>query len=169
MRPAIRWIVAALALLLAGILVDTARAAPREGLRRALAPYLPQERLNAPVQSAVLLQRSDCRGNLRMLDLLHRASVRESLQLAVLWYVGSSADTAVIRAALPEWSAHVPLRPAPAAALAELDLLGHRSTPIVVVMDQAGRIRLTSQSPRSVREFAGLQRVIEGLTWIDEL
>jgi hypothetical protein len=57
----------------------------------------------------------------------------------------------------------------PGSAIGELMRLGHKSTPAIVVLDQEGRVRFTSQSPRSAREFAGLQKIIEGLTWIEEL
>ena len=40
---------------------------------------------------------------------------------------------------------------------------------VIEVLDQEGRVRFTSQSPRSPREFAGLRQIIEGLTWIEEL
>lgn len=169
MRAMLQWSIAAVGLLLAGVLVDTARAAPRNGLRRSLAPHIASFLPGAPIQAAVLLQRSDCSGNIRVLDLLNRESIRERLRLAVLWHVGPAADTVAIRALLPAWTRTVPIRQAPAAALMELRQLGHRSTPMLVILDQEGRVRLTTQSPRSPREFAGLRRIIEGLTWIEEL
>ena len=169
MRSMFSWIVAALGLLLAGVLVDTARAAPHNGLRRTLAPHVEPFLPGARIQTAVLLQRSDCSGNMRMLDLLQRADVRDQLRLAVIWHVGPSSDTMAIRALLPAWTRAVALRRAPTAAINELRQLGHASTPLLVVLDQEGRVRLTTQSPRSPREFAGLRRVIEGLTWIEEL
>jgi hypothetical protein len=169
MRSAIRWIVAALALLLAGVVVDTARAAPREGLRRALTPYLLPPVPGAPIQSAVVLQAVDCTGNLRLFDLLHRPSVQRTMRLAVVWYVGVPADTLTIRARLPAWTRDTPLRSLPGSAQRELRLLGHTATPTLLVLDQDGRVRLATQSPRSSRELAGLLHIVEGLTWIDEL
>lgn len=169
MRAMLSWIVAALGLLLAGVLVDTARAAPHNGLRRTLAPHVEPFLPGARIQTAVLLQRSDCNGNMRMLDLLQRREVRDRLRVAVLWHVGPSTDTSAIRALLPSWTKSVALRQAPAAAINELRQLGHASTPLLIVLDQEGRVRLTTQSPRSPREFAGLRRIIEGLTWIEEL
>ena len=157
-----------LGLLLAGVLVDSARATPASGLRDvaegAQAPS-PGGRLH----SAVLLQRTDCTGNLRLLDLLARGEVAERLELRVIWFVGQATDTLEIRRLLPAWTQAVPLRAAPTHVISELSRLGHRSTPVVVLYDQEGRVRLTSQSPRSLREFAGLRRAIEGLTWIEEL
>lgn len=168
---------AIVALLLAGVLMDSARAAARDARPRAqrgeisaqMSAYTPAFLPGAPVQAAVVLQLSDCTGNLRLLDLLNRPEVSERLRLAVLWYAGPVGDSAGIRRLLPNWSAGSPLRPVPAAVLGELRRLGHRHTPLLIVMDQEGRVRLTSQSPRSPREFAGLRRVIEGLTWIEEL
>lgn len=172
-----------IALLLAGVLWDTARAAPRlpmwptgsfqrhfsSGIRRELAPFLPRMLLGAPIQAVVVLQLSDCTGNLRILDLLHRPSLRDRLQLAVLWYDGPATDSTAIRKLLPLWTRATPLQPLPPAAFRELSALGHSSTPMLVVLDQIGRVRFTSQSPRSSREFVGLRNIIEGLTWIEEL
>ncbi len=169
MRSAIRFVVAALVLLLASVVVDTARAAPREGLLAALSPYLLPTRPGVPIQAAVLLQAADCTGNLRLLDVLQRPRVREQMRLAIIWYVGPPADTLVIRARLPRWTRRTALQPMSGAAMHELRQLGHRETPTLLVLDAGGRIRLTTQSPRSPREFAGLVHAIEGLTWIDDL
>ncbi len=169
MRAILRWIIAAFALLLAGVLIDTARAAPAGGLRGSLSPYVGTLMPGAPIQAAVLLQRTDCTGNTRMFDVMNRPDIRDRLQLAVLWYVGADRDTSDIRALLPAWTRHTPLQRIPHGALTDLTRLGHRSTPILVVLDQDGRIRFTSQTPRSAREFAGLRQIIEGLTWIEEL
>jgi hypothetical protein len=169
MRATLRWIVAAFGLLLAGALIDAARAAPPGGLRSELARHVGALQPGAPIQAAVLLQRSDCTGNIRLFDLLHRPDIRDRLHLAVIWYVGPDQDTTGIRALLPAWTLQAPLQRVPKAALGELARLGHRSTPTIVVLDQEGRIRFTSQSPRSSREFAGLRHIIEGLTWIEEL
>lgn len=169
MRAALNWIVAALVLLLAGVLVDTARAAPREGLRHAISPYLIKPLPGAPIQAVVLVQRRDCSGNIRLLDLMQRPSVQPNIRLAVIWYVGPATDSVAIRQLLPAWTAHVPLAPVPTEAMQQLRQLGHNETPTLVVLDQDARIRLTTRSPRSLREFAGLRQIIEGLTWIGEL
>lgn len=169
MRAIFRLGLAIIALLLAGVVADTVRAAPRGGVRSSLAAVETSRGTGGAIRSAIVLQRSDCEGNLRMLDLLHRPDVRERLRLAVIWYVGPTGDSAVIRALLPSWTQHVPLQEAPVAALRELAQLGHRGTPLLVVLDQEGRVRLTTQSPRSAREFAGLRAIVEGLTWVEEL
>ena len=169
MRAIFRWTIAASALLLAGVLIDAARAAPRDGLRTELARHVGVRKPGAPIQAAVLLQREDCTGNTRLFDLLHRPQIRDRLQLAVIWYVGPDQDTTAIRSLIPPWTRHTRLQRVPGAAMSELMRLGHRSTPALVVLDQEGRVRFTSQSPRSAREFAGLRQIIEGLTWIEEL
>jgi hypothetical protein len=168
MRRTVPWISAVLLLLLAGVLMDSGRAHAMDGLRQAgLADSVPKpgERLRA----TVLLQLSDCGGNLRMLDLLARADIPERLRLSTIWYVGNDRDTVSMRQLLPRWSRLVPLQRAPPRVLKELAFLGHKSTPVLVLFDQEGRVRLTSQSPRTPREFAGLRHAIEGLTWIGEL
>lgn len=175
-----RVVFGAVTLLFAGVLMDTVRtggggrspvipAPSRSGVRSELVPYLPEILTGAPIQAAVLLQVSDCTGNLRIFELLHRTAVRDRLHLAVIWYSGMVQDSTRIRRLLPAWTKPVPLRPLPNAAHRELIALGHNSTPMLVVLDQYGRVRLTSQSPRSAREFAGLRTIIEGLTWIEEL
>jgi hypothetical protein len=164
---------AALALLLAGAFLDSARAATRgarrgdlrEALQAHTLPFLP----GTPVQAAVILQRHDCTGNLRLFDLLNREDIRPRLRTAVIWYAGDHGDSTRIRPLLPPWTTRVTLRPVPRPVLAELRRLGHTQTPILVVLDQDGRIRFTTQSARTPREFAGLRRIVEGLTWIEEL
>jgi hypothetical protein len=163
------WITGFALVALAGIAVDAAQAPRVIPLPEAIAAYTPPVVPERPIQSAVVLQKSDCNGNLRMLDLLHRRHVRDRVRLSVIWYAGPPADSTYLRAALPRWTRPLPLRPLPRAVLAELKRFGHESTPILIVLDQHGRIRLTSQSPRSPREFAGLTRIVEGLTWIEEL
>ncbi len=168
MRRFLTWSGAGVVILLASAAVDRSRAASPGALRAAAADT--RTLINGePVRAAVVLQRSDCSGNLRLLDLLHRRGVGERLSLNVLWYVGDARDSTIIRRLLPAWTKRVALVPAPRSALSELALLGHRSTPVVIVYDQEGRVRLTSQSPRSLREFAGLRRAIEGLTWIEQV
>lgn len=122
-----------------------------------------------PIQAALLLQRRDCSGNLRVLSLLHRREVASRLSLAVLWFTGPASDSLAIRAALPAWTTRVPLRHVPSVVLRDLQRLGHRQTPVLMVLDHDGRIRLTTQTPQSPREFAGLRRIIEGLTWTEAL
>jgi len=169
MRISTSWALALMGILLAGVTVDAVRAAPRATLTTALQPYLDTPSVARKIQSAVLLQATDCTGNLRMLSLLHRSAVRGQLTLAVIWYVGAASDSSSIRYLLPSWTRSIPIRQAPSSVLSELNQLGHHETPTLLVLDQQSRIRFASQSPRSPREFAGLQRIIEGLTWIEEL
>ncbi|MBL0172785.1 MAG: hypothetical protein IPP90_19165 [Gemmatimonadaceae bacterium] len=172
-RPLARWAGVVLMMLLAGVAVDAVRAAPSRTITSAMLPFstgatrvIPFSR---PLEAAVVIQAADCTSNLRMLHLLHRPTVRDAVQLSVVWFVGPASDSLVIRPLLPSWARATPLRVAPRALLRELARLGHTSTPTLVVLDQTGRVRLASQSPRSSREYAGLRRVVEGLTWIEEL
>ena len=100
-----------------------------------------------------------------MIDLLHRREIRDDINLAVIWYVGPVDDTLIIRSSLPTWTSHVALKPVPPEVVRELGRLGHHSSPVLIMLDWSGRIRFTAQSPRTPREFAGLKRVITGLTW----
>ncbi len=175
------WVSAGLVVSLAGVGYDAVRAHPSRTLPEALRPYAasfaqgshkqPSAQPARPpaVQAAVLLQLRDCSGNLRMLHLLHRGPTRARLRLAVMWYVGPLADSTAIRSALPSWTSMIPLRPAPRDVVQQFAALGHTSTPALLVLDLEGRVRLATQSPRSSREVAGLRRIIEGLTWIEEL
>lgn len=167
-RRFLTWTGAGLVMVLASAAIDHSRATPAGALRSAAADTRTLSN-GEPIRAAVVLQRSDCSGNLRLLELLHRRGVGGRVTLSVLWYVGDARDTTVMRRLLPAWTARVALNPVPRPALRELALLGHRSTPVVILYDQEGRVRLTSQSPRSPREFAGLRRAIEGLTWIDQI
>ncbi len=171
------WVIAGLVVSLAGVGYDVARAMPQRTLTGAMrqithaATPTPSAgaRATTAVQAAVLLQLHDCSGNLRMLHVLHRGSIARHIQLAVIWYVGPVSDSTHIRAALPSWTGTIPLRAAPSAVVQQFASLGHTTTPALLVLDQDGRVRFTTQSPRSSREVAGLRRIIEGLTWIEEL
>jgi hypothetical protein len=162
------WVIAGLVVSLAGVGYDVARAMPQRTLPGAMRHVTPAQPTTA-VQAAVLLQLNDCSGNLRMLHVLHRGSTARHIQLAVIWYVGPASDSTHIRTALPSWTGTIPLRAAPPAVVQQFASLGHTTTPALLVLDQDGRVRFTTQSPRSSREVAGLRRIIEGLTWIEEL
>jgi hypothetical protein len=173
MRRTIPWIAAASALLLAGIALDAARAAGSPTRRSSLLTELQSAGTTFtpgdPLAATLLLQRQDCTGNLRLLSWLNHARQRGALRLTVLWHVGPRSDSIAIRALLPRWTRTIPLVPAPQGALDDLKRLGHRSTPVLILQDEAGRIRLATQTPRSPREAAGLRRAIEGLTWMEDL
>jgi len=121
-----------------------------------------------PLTAALVLHADDCTGNFRMFNLLHRADVRTAIGVAVVWYVGATSDSTRIRHALPAWMRSVALAPVSRDVVRELARLGHRTTPVLLMLDTEGRLRLTTQSPRSAREFAGLQRIITGLTWSED-
>jgi len=123
----------------------------------------------AHVSAAVLLQLRDCSSNLRMLHVLHRGTSRERIRLSLIWYAGAVADSTAIRSELPQWTTDIPLRPATRDVLKQFAALGHTTTPALLITDQEGRVRFTTQSPRSSREVAGLRRIVEGLTFIEEL
>ena len=171
------WVIAGLVVSLAGVGYDVVRAMPQRTLSGAMRQVTHAAtpatsagaRATTAVQAAVLLQLNDCSGNLRMLHVLHRGSTARHIQLAVIWYVGPVSDSTHIRTALPSWTGTIPLRPAPPAVVQQFAALGHTTTPALLVLDQDGRVRFTTQSPRSSREVAGLRRIIEGLTWIEEL
>lgn len=141
----------------------------RPGLREAL--HLPQGAWipGAPIRAALVVQRADCTGNLRIVEPLNRPEVRERIALDVVWYVGSASDSAFIRTALPAWLGHTPLHPLPPGVRRDLAQLGHRETPVLVVFDPEGRVRFTTRAPRTSREYAGLRQIVEGLTFIEEL
>ena len=167
------WVIAGLLVSFAGVLFDAARATPSRTLSDAMqqydAPTSPGTSSTAHVRAAVLLQLRDCSSNLRMLHVLHRGASRQQIRLAVIWYAGAVADSMAIRSELPSWTAEIPLRPAPREVLKQLAALGHTTTPALLVADQEGRVRFATQSPRSSREVAGLRRIVEGLTFIEEL
>ncbi len=176
MRPLLQWSGAVLAVLSVSVLYDTWRAAPAATIPATITATSANTEtaigtrftMGAPVRAAVLLQAADCTSNLRVLHLLNRAGVRDGITLSVIWYVGPAADSSAIRPLLPPWASQVPLVHVPKPVLKDLARLGHTSTPLLLVLDQEGRVRFTSQSPRSSREFAGLRRIIEGLTWFED-
>jgi hypothetical protein len=166
MRRALPFSGAIAVILLGGVLLDSARARATPPLPQTLGA---SPELGAPIHATLLLQKADCTGNLRMLQLLSPAATERRLALQRIWFTGQATDSSAIRSALPAWAGTVPIEHIPAHALKALRQLGHRSTPVLIVQDQEGRLRFVSQSPRSAREFAGLRRIVQSLTWIDEL
>lgn len=157
---------ALIGLTLAGVWYDSVRARPVAHLPSLLEPA---SKGDSPVRAVLVIQRADCTGNLRLFDLVRPNANQPSPVLQAVWYVGDARDTSVIRRAMPSWARTTRLEPAKPEALRTLRRLGHESTPMILVTDQAGRIRLVSQSPRSPREFAGLRRITQSLTWFEEL
>lgn len=143
--------------------------AMRPGIRDALPSVTDGWTPAAPIRAALVVQRADCSGNLRIVEPLHRAGVRERIGLHVVWYTGPVADSTPIRAALPSWLRHTPLHPLPPGVRRDLKRLGYRETPILVAFDPEGRVRFTTRAPHSPREYAGLRQIVEGLTFIEEL
>ncbi len=172
------WVLAGSVVSFAGVGFDAARARAPRSLRDAMQQYdapasspAASSHTASPsrVRAAVLLQLRDCSSNLRMLHVLHRGTSRHQIRLAVIWYAGPVTDSSAIRLELPSWTAGIPLHPAPRTVLQQLAALGHTTTPALLVADQEGRVRFATQSPRSSREIAGLRRIVEGLTFIEEL
>lgn len=187
MRISHHWVIAFLSVSLAGVAIDAARAKPGKSLATSIAEYAPDSttpfvsapaseparstpRSSAvrPLAAALVLHVDDCSGNFRMFNLLHRQEVRGAIAMAVIWYAGTVSDSGAVRSALPGWMRNAPLQPVPMHVVRELARLGHRSTPVLLMLDEEQRLRLTTQSPRSPREFAGLQRIITSLTWSEE-
>ncbi len=162
-------VVLAVGLMIVGIAGISSRSGAPHSTADTVVPFSQDTVGFGRLASAVVLQASDCSGNMRMLNLLHRTPVRDRLRLTIIWYVGPSSDSLEIRSSLPSWTSDIPLRPLRGRARRDLIALGHASTPTLVVLDQDRRIRFATQSPRSPREFAGLRRIIEGLTWIEEM
>lgn len=141
----------------------------RPGIRDALSLMHGRWKPEAPIRAALVVQRADCSGNMRIVEPLHRAGIRERITLAVVWYTGAVTDSTAIRSALPPWLGHTPLRPVPRGVLRDLARLGYRETPVLVAFDPEGRVRFATRSPRTSREYAGLRQIVEGLTFIEEL
>ena len=173
MRVHPSWVIAFLAVSLAGVGVDAVRARRGASPKTSLGSSLPDAFVKlkvplsdtAPVVAGLVLQVADCSGNFRMIDLLHERKIRNDISLAVIWYIGTATDTIQIRSSLPRWTSGVALEPVPPEVVYELGRLGHKSSPVLLMLDWEGRIRFTAQSPRTPRELAGLKRVIAGLTW----
>lgn len=173
MRIAPHWVIAFLGLSLAGVSIDAARAKPGASLADEVSAHVTPFAASSgpapkPLAAALVLHRDDCTGNFRMFNLLHRRDVRAAIAVAVVWYAGAASDSSAIRRTLPTWMMQTRLRPVPRNVVRELNRLGHHSTPVLLMLDDSTRLRLVSQSPRSAREFAGLHRIITGLTWSEE-
>jgi len=165
----IRWTLLLGAVASLGLLGASLSLRWRPGLPEALASVAAARGPGARVQAAIVLQLADCSGNLRLLHLLHLPSVEARLSLAIIWYEGPVSDSTEIRARLPAWTRASPLRPVPPSVVRDLARLGHRTTPLLLAADHDGRIRLVSQSPGTAREVAGLRRIVEGLTYREDL
>jgi hypothetical protein len=121
----------------------------------------------AALDAYVVFQLTDCDGNLRVLDLLQRHGVRDRITLAGLAFVGSHAELERARSRLPLRARSVPIRRATRASIDLLAGIGHRSTPILVVLDAERRVRYVTGAPRSPRAYVGLARVLASLEAAD--
>ncbi len=121
----------------------------------------------AALDAYVVFQLADCQGNLRMLDLLRRRGLRDRVALAGLAFVGSDAELERARSRLPVGARSVPIRRATRASIDLLAGIGHRTTPILVVLDAERRVRYITGAPRSPRAYVGLARVLASLEAAD--
>jgi hypothetical protein len=123
---------------------------------------------DGPVLAAyVVFQLADCDGNLRVLRLLQRRTLRDRVPLAGLAFVGSDAELDRARGRLPAAARTLPIRRATGSLVSLLARLGHRATPIVVVLDAEQRVRFVTGVPRSPRAYVGLARVLSTLEAAD--
>jgi hypothetical protein len=137
-------------------------AAAADSLRRG-----PQPARDAALDAYVVFQLADCDGNLRVLDLLRRRAMRGRVTLAGLAFVGSDAELERARSRLPLGARSVPIRRATRASVDLLAGIGHRSTPILIVLDAERRVRYITGAPRSPRAYVGLARVLASLEAAD--
>lgn len=147
-------------------------------LRRSEMPAARRDSDHAPLEAYLVTSSRDCASNLGALDLLARETIAPRIRLVAALVTPSRhhgdrhtsvADSTALRIVRETVAAHdLPMPPpiirtldAPTEGL--LRAIGYRSTPFLVVLDSAGRLRFGASSSRSFAEYQELTRALTAL------
>ena len=130
----------------------------------ALAEVLPAGRSQAdqPFHGLVVLQPQDCLSSVEFLRVVQRPEIRRAVQVEAV-VIGSRAAADSAGALLDALGISMRVHQGDGRTLAALASLGHRSTPILVVLDRTRAVRLASASPSSAGDYRALLRSLRAL------
>ncbi len=116
-----------------------------------------------PWEAHVIVRSADCEANVDFLHLMERTRVTPAIRLRRAWVVEDTASIAQIAARLRARGVKMPVGRLPPSAVPALRALGVSRTPLLLVFDERGAVRLTSSAPRSPVEYAALAVTLEAL------
>ncbi len=114
-------------------------------------------------RAVVVAQRQDCDGNLSIASVLSRRAIAGAVPFRAVLIEGEANDTAAIRDRLPR-----ALRNATVGVLQEdqrraLHAMGHHATPLLLLFDDRGRLRLSAPVSADPVHVTAIRRAIEHL------
>jgi len=136
-------------------------AAPPATLAAAL--RAPPTRGPGDYQAHLVVQPSDCDGNVHVLRFLRRAPIRARVTVAEVLLVGSHRDFAAVRRRVGDAPDGIPMRRADDRTVRALRTIGYRSTPFLVIAERGGGVKMTLQLPSTPEEVAAFARLLPHL------
>jgi hypothetical protein len=99
-----------------------------------------------PVHGVLVVSPGDCNGNLGLSGIMLRGTPPAMARNVVVAVVGTANDTAYVRLHLPAVMAANPLRLLTDSERAMLLSIGHRETPVLLLYDDANRLRMATHT-----------------------
>jgi hypothetical protein len=130
----------------------------------ALAEALPAGGLQRgqPFRGIVVLQPADCTSSVEFLRAVQRPEIRAAVPVEAV-VIGSTAEVDSAGALLDALGISMRVHQGDRHTLAAVAGLGHRATPVLVVLDHTNSVRLASASPASAGEFRALLASLRAL------
>lgn len=114
-------------------------------------------------EAHVVLRETDCVSNTAFLLLLQRPHVTTGMSLQHAWVVDDGGTVEEASASLRARGIETSVSLLPRAAEAQLTMIGAARTPLLVVFDDSGLLRLMTPAPQTPTEFAALSSTLESL------
>lgn len=117
---------------------------------------------SVPLRAIVVLHARDCPVSIDLLRLVQRPEFERAWQVEVL-VVGTHAEVASSRRELRDRGIHGPVLRAHARAAPALRSLGHRATPVLVLVDGADAIRFSAAPPTAAGGYPRMLATLRAL------
>jgi hypothetical protein len=119
--------------------------------------------VRTPYAAVILVQPSECLSGLAFAEAFARETLRPLVTLRPLALVGSAADLAGVDTLMAIQPEPFAVERAPDALVDLVRAVGYQRTPLLIVADTAGRVRLTAPIPKTATETRALVRQLETL------
>ncbi len=121
------------------------------------------------MRAIIVAQRRDCDGNLGIAGVLSRTAIARAVPLRAVLIEGMASDTIQLRSRLPKG-----LRSATMSLLQHderraLQAMGHYATPLLLLFDERGRLRLSAPVSSDPVHVVAIRRAIAHLATNDPL